>query len=70
MQTFMDSKSLAKEKNTTLLFGQSLNFNSSGEAETGPAGEQPVRNNLTDGNDKAAGSTPAALPHDHFYRHA
>lgn len=70
MQTFMDSKSLAKEKNTTLLFGQSLNFNSSGEAETGPAGEQPVRNNLTDGNDKAADSTPAALPHDHFYRHA
>lgn len=70
MQTFMDSKSLAKEKNTTLLFGQSLNFNSSGEAEAGPAGEQPVRNNLTDGNDKAADSTPAALPQNHFYRNA
>lgn len=70
MQTFMDSKSLAKEKNTTLLFGQSLNFNSSGEAEAGPAGEQPVRNNLTDGNDKAADSTSAALPQNHFYRNA
>jgi len=70
MQTFIDSKSLAKEKNTTLLFGQSLNFNSSGEAETGSAGEQPARNNLTDGNDKATDSTPAALPQNHFYRNA
>jgi transposase InsO family protein len=70
METFADSKALAKEKNTTALFGQKLNLVPSGEAETGSAGEQPVRNNLTDGNDKAAQITTAALQLNHFYRNA
>jgi transposase InsO family protein len=70
IETFADSKVLAKEKNTTALFGQTLNLVPSGEAETGSAGEQPARNILIDGNDKAAISTKAALPLNHFYRNA
>jgi hypothetical protein len=68
IQTFVDSSPLAKEKNASELFGQSLNFNTSGQAEAVAAGEQPARNNLTDGNDKAANSPSAALPVNHFYR--
>jgi len=70
METFIDSKALAKEKNTTGLFGQTPNLAISGEAETGAAGEQPVRNTLIDENDKAAGFNTAALPQNHFFRHA
>lgn len=70
METFMDSKPLAKEKDTTGLFGQTTNLAVSGEAETGSAGEQPVRNILTDENDKAAGFATAALPQNHFFRNA
>ena len=36
----------------------------SGEVETGNAGEQPVRNNLTDWNGHG-GSTSPHLPNDH-----
>lgn len=32
-----------------------VNFIMSDQAETGSAEEQPARNNLTDGNDKAVG---------------
>ncbi|MDB5119725.1 MAG: Integrase catalytic region [Sphingobacteriales bacterium] len=70
IQTFSDSIPLAKEKNASELFGQILNFNISGETETGNAGEQPARDNLTDGNDKAANLSSAALPSNHFYRDA
>lgn len=70
METFSDSIPLAKEKNASELFGQSLKFEVPGEAETGPAGEQPARNNLTDGNDQAADPGSAALPPDYFDRHA
>ena len=69
MQTFLDSKELAKNKDLKSLFSKNSNFNMSGEAETGPAGEQPARNNLTDENDKVAEITTATLPQNHFYRH-
>ena len=40
---------------------QYTNFEKSDEAETGSAEEQPVRNNLTDGNKEAAGKLSAAF---------
>jgi len=53
LQTWMDSKSLAKDKNIDLQFGQNPNFNVSEQTETGSAGEQPVRDSLTGGNEKS-----------------
>ena len=70
MQTFEDSKLLAKEKDVNNLFGQSSTFKLSGEAEAGSAGEQPVRISQTDGNEKAAAQSTAAFPNNHFYPHA
>lgn len=53
MQTWVDSKALAKDKNINNLFGQSANFKLSDEAEKGNAEEQPDRTSLTNENDKA-----------------
>src|SRR3954451_13708215 len=53
MQTFIDSKVLAKAKDVNNLFGQNNNFKLSDEAEVSSAEEQGTRNNLTDGNNKA-----------------
>ncbi len=53
MQTFEDSKDLARQKDVQQLFYKSLNFNPSSESEMSTAGEQLTRNNLTDGNGKA-----------------
>jgi transposase InsO family protein len=50
MQTFTDSKELAKAKDVNNLFRKNNNFVLSDEAEIGSAGGQPTRNNLTDGN--------------------
>ncbi|MBD0296508.1 MAG: IS481 family transposase [Flavisolibacter sp.] len=50
MQTFTDSKELAKAKDVNNLFRKNNNFVVSDEAEIGSAGGQPTRNNLTDGN--------------------
>jgi transposase InsO family protein len=50
MQTFTDSKELAKAKDVNNLFIKNNNFIVSGQAEIGSAGGQPTRNNLTDGN--------------------
>ena len=60
MQTFIDSKELAKAKDVNNLFGQNNNFKLSDKAEVSSAGEQLTRNNLTDGNDKGVerNSTP------------
>ena len=69
MQTFQDSKSLAKEKDVNNLFGQSTTFKVSGEAETGSAGEHPVRNSRTNENEKAAAHNTAASSNNHFYSH-
>lgn len=63
MQTFLDSKSLAREKNTIGLFGQSAKLLKPGEEETGSAGEQPVRNNLADWNGQGALMPPNAQEH-------
>ncbi len=46
-QTFTDSKELAKAKDVNNLFEKNINFKMSDEAEVGNAGEQPIRNNLT-----------------------
>ena len=50
MQTFTDSKELAKAKDVNNVFIKNNNFIVSDQAETGSAGGQPTRNNLTDGN--------------------
>ena len=48
MQTFTDSKELAKAKDVNNLFRKNNNFVVSDEAEIGSAGGQPTRNILTD----------------------
>lgn len=53
LQTWMDSKNLAKQKNIDLQFGQNPNFNMSDQTETGSAGVQPVRDRLNSGNEKS-----------------
>jgi hypothetical protein len=69
MQTFQDSKGLAKEKDVNNLFGQNPIFKVSGEAEAGNAGEQPARNSQTNENEKAAVHNTAASSPNHFYSH-
>ena len=61
MQTFIDSKALAKAKDVNNLFGQNSNFKLSDKAEVSSAEEQPIRNNLTDENDKAVEQNPTAF---------
>ena len=61
MQTFIDSKDLAKAKDLNNLFGQNNNFKLSDEAEVTNAEEQATRINLNDGNDKAVEQKPAAF---------
>ncbi len=69
MQTFKDSRNLAKQKDVNNLFGQTTNFKLSGEKETGSAAVQPARDNLMNGNDKAVDKTSTAFPQNHFYSH-
>ncbi len=57
MQTFSESKAIAKSKNVNELFDKSNNFIMSEKAETSSAGEQLARNTLTDENDKGAVET-------------
>ena len=52
MQTFLDSKVLAKAKDVNNLF-ENRNFKLSDEAEATSAEEHVSRNNPNDGNDKA-----------------
>lgn len=61
MQTFSDSKELAKAKDLNNLFGQINNFNLSDKADVSSAEEQLTRNSLTDGNDKAVEKTSTAF---------
>ncbi len=61
MQTFSDSKELAKAKDATNLFGQNTNFKLSDQAEAGSAGKQPARNSLADGNNKAVEQNTTAF---------
>jgi transposase InsO family protein len=60
MQTFADSKELAKAKDLNNLFGNNK-FAMSDKAEAGSAGKQPARNSLTDGNDKAVEQNTTAF---------
>ncbi len=53
VQTFIDSKELAKAKDVNNLFGQNNTFKLSDQAEVSSAEEQLARISLTDGNDKA-----------------
>ena len=66
MQTFIDSKELAASKDLTNLFVQNSNFILSDKAETGSAEEQPARNSLTDGNNKAVDQNPTAFNNQLF----
>lgn len=57
IQTFIDSLPLAKEK----MLDRLHTFTTSGEAEAGSAEEQPVRNNLSDGDDQqGVNNTPCS----------
>lgn len=66
MQTFIDSKELAKAKDVNNLFGQNNTFNRSDKAEVSSAEEQLIRNSLNDGNDKAVEKNPTAFNHKSF----
>jgi hypothetical protein len=66
MQTFIDSKELARTKDVNNLFGQNNTFKLSDQAEVSSAGEQLTRNNLTDGNDKAVEKNPTAFNQKSF----
>jgi hypothetical protein len=54
LQTFLDSKTIAKSKNVNELFDKRDNFKLPEKAESGSAGEQPARNTQADGNEKEA----------------
>ena len=66
MQTFIDSKELAKAKDVNNLFGQNSNFKLSDKAEVSSAEEQLIRISLTDGNDKAVEKNPTAFNQKSF----
>ncbi len=61
METWFDSLHLAKEKILNALFQKDVSLQLSGEAETGSAGEQLVRNNLSDWNGQGAKNSPLIL---------
>lgn len=65
-QTLLDSKHLADEKMLDLLHKKEVILPTSGQAEAGNGGDQPVRNNLTDRNDEGAGKSP--LSYNYFGR--
>lgn len=69
MQTFTDSKDLAKAKDINNLFGQISNFKLSDKAEAGFVEQPPARNSLTGGNDKAVESKPTAFEQKSFLSH-
>jgi hypothetical protein len=66
MQTFIDSKELAKVKDVNNLFGQINTFKLSDQAEVSSAEEQLTRNSLKDGNDKAVDRNPTAFNQKSF----
>lgn len=58
LQTFIDSRELARAKDVNNLFGQNNNFKLSDEAEVSSAEVQLIRNSLNNGNDKAVEKSP------------
>jgi len=69
MQTFTDSKELARAKDGNNLFGQNNTFNLSDEADTGSAEVQPPRINPNGGNDKAVEKNTTAFNQKSFLSH-
>lgn len=69
MQTFRDSKELARAKDVNHLFGQTTTFKRSDEAEAGSAEVQPARNTLSGENKKAVDPTSTALQQKSFLSH-
>lgn len=59
-QTFTDSKEMARGKDLNSIFRQNINFKLSDQTEAGSAEVQPVRDSLTDENEKAV-EQPAAF---------
>lgn len=59
MQTWNDSLHLAKDKLLSNHYQNVVSLPLSGEVETGSAGEQPVRNNLTDWNGQGGLKSPS-----------
>lgn len=59
-QTFADSKNLAQDKDLNNFYNQTTNFKLSDKTETGAAEEQPARDSLTDGNEKAVEKSTAS----------
>lgn len=59
-QTLKDSIPLAKEKYLDEINNKTINFVMSDEAEIGSAGEQPIRNNLDNWNEKEVGKLPTS----------
>jgi transposase InsO family protein len=66
MQTFAESKHLAMEKRIDQLWKKDINFEMSSETEPGSAEEQPVRDNLTSGNNQEVG-LPASFSQPLFF---
>lgn len=62
LQTWKDGLYLAKEKMLSTLYENVVSLPVSGEEETGSAGEQPVRNNLTDWNGQGGLLNPPSIP--------
>jgi transposase InsO family protein len=58
METWNDSIHLAKEKMLSNIYQKDVSLQLSGEAETSSAGEQLVRNNLSDWNGQGAQNRP------------
>lgn len=64
MQTFLDSKQMAREKYLDKLV-ESGKFRSLDEAETGSGGDQPARNSPADWNGQEVGLVPTSLTQNH-----
>ena len=62
MQTFLDSKHLAKEKRIDELLEKVPIFEASSQTETGSAEEQPARDNLTSGNNEVDEKSSTSNP--------
>lgn len=59
MQTWEESLHLAKDKLLSNHYQNVVSLTLSGEVETGNAGEQPVRNSLTDWNGQGGRKSPS-----------
>ena len=63
MQTFYDSKQLAKARRIDELLQNDVNFTMPGKTETGSAEEQPARDSQADGNEKTVALPSTVFQH-------